>query len=607
MDAGTTINDTISDSEINELNTRRNSLLSYHETKIEKLKQEIELANKIIEQEKEENDKILNIMIQAGQKKEIRIDFESRFNDFRRQNETIAKISKENKYSKRGDSYLENIYKKSKHNDGLLIYHEKQNKTKEFKSQLMKGQIKPNAENLDSKIKRLGIEYKDVFKIINDQNPVDFRESLILKTVIPDLATTNQQDQHEIIPTERFPNPYEKVFPMYDMTERRPDYKKISYLGLDDHINFSEDLFNIKDTGDYEQVYKIKDKTKELSKYINHNSIIGDRNFLYNETTYANYKDLTRYARDRTRQSVNLKGVLEDDYIDHYKATILEKEQEGDFEWSDILLEPEKNIDKRLRSLRFDDMINIISGKISDYELHEKIHDKRPIKTLDEMTGYLSNLAVNLEARKAKRIVEKKQKQAEDEINKNQFKKGFGTMLLMEVNKKTQDEEILNVESKIDKEKYQTIFNQFLINNKIQPKTSGRFGESSSSEQEKTVARNIASKNLGTSNEMIEEIIVEIDVKIENKMKELLSMAQTEPRKLNMLIDGMLQSDDPAQTKLAMFLAKYQVVNQEIDMEWMRDPEKQSNHDYSIRSSPIKQSPNKSVVERFSPIRLREF
>lgn len=223
------------------------------------------------------------------------------------------------------------------------------------------------------------------------------------------------------------------------------------------------------------------------------------------------------------------------------------------------------------------------------------------------MTGYLSNLAVNLEARKAKRIVEKKQKQAEDEINKNQFKKGFGTMLLMEVNKKTQDEEILNVESKIDKEKYQTIFNQFLINNKIQPKTSGRFGESSSSEQEKTVARNIASKNLGTSNEMIEEIIVEIDVKIENKMKELLSMAQTEPRKLNMLIDGMLQSDDPAQTKLAMFLAKYQVVNQEIDMEWMRDPEKQSNHDYSIRSSPIKQSPNKSVVERFSPIRLREF
>jgi len=46
-----------------------------------------------------------------------------------------------------------------------------------------------------------------------------------------------------------------------------------------------------------------------------------------------------------------------------------------------LLIEPEKNLERRLKSLRFDDLINIVSGKISDLELHEKLNDQRPIKT----------------------------------------------------------------------------------------------------------------------------------------------------------------------------------------------------------------------------------
>lgn len=79
-------------------------------------------------------------------------------------------------------------------------------------------------------------------------------------------------------------------------------------MALDDHINHSEDLFSIQDVGDYEQEFNIKDKSKQLAQYINYSSIIGARNFLYNETSYSNYKDLTRYARERVKQPIHLKS-----------------------------------------------------------------------------------------------------------------------------------------------------------------------------------------------------------------------------------------------------------------------------------------------------------
>lgn len=57
-------------------------------------------------------------------------------------------------------------------------------------------------------------------------------------------------------------------------------------------------------------------------------------------------------------------------------------------------------MNRRLRSLRFDDMINIISGKLSDFELHEIIHDDRPIKTTEEMNHFLTSLVIELEIKK---------------------------------------------------------------------------------------------------------------------------------------------------------------------------------------------------------------
>ena len=158
-------------------------------------------------------------------------------------------------------------------------------------------------------------------------------------------------------------------------------------------------MLKIDDVGDYEQEYGIRDKSKDLAKFINFSSIIGAINFLYNETSYANYKDLTRYSRERVKQTIDLKDKNIEDLRDRGGVTLGDK-LECDFEWKDILLEPEKNVNKRLRSLRFDDMINIISGKISDFELHEKIHDDRPIKTTQEMKNFLTSLVIDLESRK---------------------------------------------------------------------------------------------------------------------------------------------------------------------------------------------------------------
>jgi hypothetical protein len=303
---------------------------------------------------------------------------------------------------------------------------------------------------------------------------------------------------------------------------------------LDDHINQSADLFKIQDLGDYEREYNIKDRTKDLAQYINYSSIIGARNFLYNETSYANYKDLTRYARERAKQTIDLINKNIED-LKELGAFQLGDKLECDFEWADILLEPEKNINKRLRSLRFDDMINIVSGKLSDFELHDIIHDNRPIKTTEEMNQFLTSMVIDLESKKTKFQIEKRRRESKDEKMKKKFKKGFGSMLLMELNKKSQEENIFNMEGKVDLKKYQNVFNQFLLNNNMKPKKSSE-SSGNTSAREKSLGHNLTARDFGTSNEMVEEIIVDIDERIDQKMRNLVNLTKEKPEALQGLI-----------------------------------------------------------------------
>jgi hypothetical protein len=69
----------------------------------------------------------------------------------------------------------------------------------------------------------------------------------------------------------------------------------------------------------------------------------------------------------------------------------------------------------------------------------------------------------------------------------------------------------------------------------------------------------------------------------------------------------MLDSNDPKQAKLAVFLKNYQEANRKVDKKWMHDDQENQENYISVQGSPVRLSPTKSVGERFSPIRLREF
>ena len=269
-----------------------------------------------------------------------------------------------------------------------------------LKEQLLKGELDPNTDNLDQRIQNVSIDYTDPFRIVESQVPVHAREKQILPKKSDNLTTTHFEQEHKIIPEKKEENPYEKVFPFYKKSEGIAGKITKKHLGLDDNIKIAEDLFSIQDSGDYELDYGIKDKTKYLSKFISYNSTIDNNNFLYNSVPYSNFKDLSRYARERAKQSFNLKG--KENFLGEFEETEekLDENLELDFEWKDLLLEPEKNLDKRLKSLRFDDLINIVSGKISDLELHQKLNDRRPIKTAKEMDEFLMELVVDSELKK---------------------------------------------------------------------------------------------------------------------------------------------------------------------------------------------------------------
>lgn len=116
------------------------------------------------------------------------------------------------------------------------------------------------------------------------------------------------------------------------------------------------------------------------------------------------------------------------------------------------------------------------------------------------------------------------------------------------------------------------------------------------------------SKNFGTSEELVDELILEIDRNIESRIEKILQMTKGDDRTLQSIIQTMLTSNNPEYTKLALFLKNYRQESMKTDMQWMRDEEpRDSDSDSSERVSPGKLSPTKSIGERFSPIRLREF
>lgn len=254
-------------------------------------------------------------------------------------------------------------------------------------------------------------------------------------------------------------------------------------------------------------------------------------------------------------------------------------------------------------------MINIISGKISDFELNQNIHDDRPIKTINEMNKFLSSMIPQLEDIKEKHKQRKQKNVRKQKAFKKKFKKGFGSLLLMEVNKKMQNESILEMKGKVDLSKYQSVFNSFLLNNHMQPKktTSSRL-QASPKEKEKgtSLYLNHSTLEFGSIDTFVDEIIEDIDERIEEKLKSLVSLTINKPGDLNKLIQTMLESKNPHQIKLAAFLEEYSQANKKVEKKWLKENENEEYFSANGSQEGLYVSPTKSVSERFSPIRLRE-
>jgi len=174
-------------------------------------------------------------------------------------------------------------------------------------------------------------------------------------------------------------------FPCYKVPGMKDHHKK--KLQLKTIIQKVDDLLDIEDTGDYEEDFGLVDRSSEFRDLLIHDSLINSSSQLYNERTFCDFRELSSYSRRRAM----LKGNA--------------KLPNHEFEWEDILTLKELNIADRLSNLEFDDMMNIISGKISDRELNQLIFK-------DDIKAGFNNLSKFLQ------IINKKSEHTHDEKKK---------------------------------------------------------------------------------------------------------------------------------------------------------------------------------------------
>jgi hypothetical protein len=130
---------------------------------------DIARAIELIELQQSEVDREMKILRAIGKDKQISINFEKKFNEYRKEKQKVFRMAKENMFSKREEYFLHNIYGKSKHQEGLHIYQKGLEDTKKFKKDLLMGRKDPKRENLDPEVRLNKLEYQDVFRYPEQQ------------------------------------------------------------------------------------------------------------------------------------------------------------------------------------------------------------------------------------------------------------------------------------------------------------------------------------------------------------------------------------------------------------------------------------------------------
>jgi hypothetical protein len=306
------------------------------------------------------------------------------------------------------------------------------------------------------------------------------------------LTTTVFEDKHKKIEEKKEENPFTGIFPVQNPRFKNLNRKK--HLNLDLKIDYADQLLDIEDSGDYMEEYGIEDKSNFISPHIHYDSIINGGNFLYNESAYTNYRDITRYARRR---------IFADGYGPEIKGL--------EFDWADVMEEEELKILERMEFLKFDDLMNIVSGKISDQELHQILFDERKIKTTDEMTDFLDNLLVQLEEQRKQKEEEEFKKMREQRKRESRLKKGFGPMFLRAINQK---KEVIGL-TRSQTKKMQTQFNRFVKQINLKGFSLEQSNRTTSNQRsDDTFMSNVP---FGKSKEMRDELVTEIDQKIDDR------------------------------------------------------------------------------------------
>lgn len=272
-------------------------------------------------------------------------------------------------------------------------------------------------------------------------------------------------------------------------------------FSIDSKIEYADQLLEIDDTGDYLDEYGIEDSSKEILPYLMKSSIVKGTNFLYNESIFTDYRDITRYSRQRLLLKKN--------------EEIKEKDACKDFEWSDFMDYTHKKLEKRLDVIKFEDIMKINSGKISDKELNFILNDPRKIKTDQEMNTFLEELLQDINKKK---LFQKKKKEEIKKLNQEnedsyetKVKKGLGSLVLYEMSKKKTGVKL----DKTQTSKFQDLFNTLIVGMKIKEKYKNKSQRESMRELSNDSFMEKVDLKAGV--DMYNQIVNEIDKKIDSR------------------------------------------------------------------------------------------
>ena len=175
--------------------------------------------------------------------------------------------------------------------------------------------------------------------------------------------------------------------------------------------------------------------------------------------------------------------------------------------------------------LTVEDLLNVISGKISEKDLDKIINDDRPIKNNEDMEDFLEDIYHNVRQKRKRERKLQKMEELQEKRLRNSVKK-VGPIMMLAANHNKRNKLRL---SKVLTEKFSNSINQHFYGKSSETKLKevgevGELSESSDSESGdmsssivNTEKTEIHDHRLLDGKDMIDELLRDIDRKIDKK------------------------------------------------------------------------------------------